>query len=416
LIQEAMPSPAYQSSEPVQQTSICQSSSTQKNGKLIGQIPDNRPVAIAQRQLQAAANSGQKATYLAQLQGIANASAPVAQLARIKVPRFLQNPLPAVFDTEECDEQQMNALIDSIDDMSENPRGAGQQARKTYQRLLLNLRLRISRALRSGDYKNGVPRKNFLRPPKPWRAAADKHWLRGDDLKTKRKLVGMVKTVVDLAAAMPDQLTSLMSHDDIFNMTPEAQLEYCVDTSKGYDAGTLAKCLYTCYFYEPINKYLRGLLPETVNPKILNLITETLAALQRVVEDDRVVHEIDALRVECKAGWIGNKREGDVLDFPGYTSAHPSVEGMAKMLDDIGNGVFGAVERLAVLKFEGRSKILQPDTRYFPEEVEIIIPAGMKAKVVRVEKIRLNIPGTEEVDAMQYTLEIPNPHEAEVEV
>ncbi|MFT3794432.1 hypothetical protein [Flavobacterium sp.] len=252
---------------------------------------------------------------------------------------------------------------------------------------------------------------DFHRPVSPWTELGQPPTSREEN--DKQVMVQLLKDVVDLASRMPDQLKSIMPHDKVYNMTPEGQLEYCVKMCKGeLDLGILAKCLYTTYFYAPINNFLRRLLPGNVDKAIIALIEKTLAVLEKTVHDDMVTQEIQAQRVELKAEWMGDPKKGDSLNFPAFTSMHPSAKGVENMAGDIGEGTFGDLTKLAVLKFQGRTKILKPDKKYYPDEVEIVIPPGMKAVVMDVENFSMIIPKIGKVDGKKYTLKIVSPEEA----
>jgi hypothetical protein len=237
---------------------------------------------------------------------------------------------------------------------------------------------------------------DFHRPPKPWSDTDDLNKLNipgSSDFKEKREMVKMIQEVVALAKTMPADLQKIMPHDDSFNLTPEGQLEWCVNKCKGMTTEELAKTLYTSYFYNPINKYLRGNLPGTVNEKIIALIKNTLKNLEGVIKGT-VARKIESERIELQAEWMGNPKKGDELNFPAFTSMLPTGISVNAMAKDIGKGTFGEISELAILKFEGNSKILvpNPDTKYFPEEKEIVIPPRMKAKVLKVKKITMDIP------------------------
>ncbi|UGQ47476.1 hypothetical protein [Massilia endophytica] len=311
-------------------------------------------------------------------------------------------------DTKNLDKSQMLALLNDIEFLTENPVGATVQDKVNYQQALFAHRLDIGKAFNTGDYKDGKPVLNYYRPLDPWTDEGDKQWLGENtaEFAEKRQLVELVKKVSALAHTLPGQLKAVMQHDAVYNMTPEAQLEYCVHQSKGYDAGTLAKCLYTSYFYGPINTFLRKQLPGSVDSKIIDLITYTLGVLEKTIKNDKVVHQIETFRVELKSEWMKNPGKGQVLDFPAFTSTHPSEGGVDTMLKDIAKGTFGEVGEPAVLKFQGRTKVLQPNVKYFPEEVETIIPPGMRAKVAHVDVTTLDIPGKGKTAVKLYTLEI----------
>lgn len=248
------------------------------------------------------------------------------------------------------------------------------------------------------------------RPLDPFSEDADRQRLSHEDFAEKRELVQVLRDVVELAHTMPSRLRALMPHDREYNMSPEAQLAYCVEISKGYNAGVLAKALYTTYFYNPINKFLRGQLPRDFHYKIRKLIIHTLITLQRDLKKYPVARDIDTLRVEAQAEWIGDKGVGQSIRFPALTSLHKEKASMESMLSDLGNGTFGPVSKVAILNIKGRTPIIEPVVKYYPNEREIIVPPGMTARIVAVKDLTLDIPNIGRKPARLYTLEIVNPH------
>ncbi|MFN7911620.1 MAG: DUF4157 domain-containing protein [Bacteroidota bacterium] len=247
---------------------------------------------------------------------------------------------------------------------------------------------------------------NKERPASPWTEEEDSAKLTDEEYSKKRELVEMLKEVVGLAETMPGRLKALMPHDRVFNLTPEAQLEYCVNISKGENAGVLAMALYTSYFYSPINKLLRGQLPEDFDYRIKALIIKTLNTLMKTLGDYSVTAEINTQRVELQAEWMGDPKENDLVRFPAFTSLHKESAGVEPMLQDIGNGTFGKVTKIAVLKISGRSPIIEPVKKYYDTENEIIIPPGMRTRVKNVKDIILDIPVLGQTVAKEYELEI----------
>jgi hypothetical protein len=245
-----------------------------------------------------------------------------------------------------------------------------------------------------------------------WTEEPDKN--KSPGLEKKRELVELTRKVVKLAETMPVELQEIMPHDDVFNMTPEGQLEFCVDVSKGFDVGTLAKCLYTSYFYVPINKYLRKTLPKKVDKTILELIEKTIEVLDETINESSVKEQIKLQRVELQAEWMGEPKKGDVLNFPGFTSTHADSGGVENMATDISDGTFGKVTKMAVLIFQGNTKVMVPenDIKYFPKENEIILPRGMKASVMDIKDGNMKIPESDKsIPYIEYTLKIQVPEE-----
>lgn len=251
----------------------------------------------------------------------------------------------------------------------------------------------------------------------PWTYTED--WeISGPVWREKEQLLEKVYKVVELAKRKPETLGAVMDHDKVYDLPPAGQLEYCVQASRGWDAGTLAKCLYTSYFYQPINKYLRNPSSmDTAAKEIRELIEETINVLKLTVSEDTRTYKIKNKRVELQAEWIGDPKVGDILDFPAFTSTHrppdmpaesthPKPPGaLSAMLPDIGKGTFGKVTKVAVLEFTGNTKLLQPVTKYFDNEKEDIIPPGTRAKIVDIKTKRKEYKHLEGKEIKKYTLE-----------
>ncbi|NBW37805.1 MAG: hypothetical protein EBR30_22855 [Cytophagia bacterium] len=123
--------------------------------------------------------------------------------------------------------------------------------------------------------------------------------------------------------------------------------------------------------------------------------------------------------MELKPSWIGKKAEGDEMNFPGYTSTHPTLAGLNRSWVNIENGAFGEYEnRLALLVFEGTSRIIRPKKKYFPNEVEDIFPPETRVKIVKKYETSWTDPRTQkkwivDVYHLQVLPETQNPSQIE---
>ncbi|WP_394749995.1 eCIS core domain-containing protein [Spongiimicrobium salis] len=246
------------------------------------------------------------------------------------------------------------------------------------------------------------------RPADPWSELDPDHKsaLAPTDFEEKKELLQLIKEVVALVETLPTELQALMPHDTHYNMTPEGQLEYCVEICKGKDIGVLAKSLYTTYFYKPINNFLRKKLPAGIDKKVMALIESTVKALHDSLAKHGVLQDIDNQRVELQAEWMGDLKKDGVLDFPAFTSMHATGYGIESMKSDIGDDLFGEVTKLAVLNFKGKGKTLVPVEKYFTGEKEIVVAPGMRAKIIDVKDIQVDIPKKGKIPGKEYTLEI----------
>lgn len=192
--------------------------------------------------------------------------------------------------------------------------------------------------------------------------------------------------------------------------TGTEQLQYCLETlwcgstTQTKDELELAACLYTSYFYGALNRALRdhGAIFGIKTSLVRRLIFETydwLVAGFRVIETG----PIRTFRLECKSGWIGNKGVGDTIPFEGFTSTHLALHSLNSMPGDVRAGTFGEVDQPAILVFEGHCPVLMPTTKYFPNEVEYILPAGVEMKITRKYSILWQLlPGQAQVIAVYH--------------
>lgn len=209
--------------------------------------------------------------------------------------------------------------------------------------------------------------------------------------KTEGKLLHeMIMNVISIVVSMPDELNQVMEPDEtwahgVAKMSPQQQLQKCLQDCKNKSAEEVAIYLYTTYFYSPLNKYLRDSKSANMGKSVEKLISITHAFLMRAFRGTPGESLAPKFRMELKPGWIGDKGVGEELSFQGFTSTHPELQGVNNMWDDIERGAFGDYdkEKLALLIFEGDSKLLRPDVKYFPNENEMILPAGIKAKITK---------------------------------
>ena len=207
--------------------------------------------------------------------------------------------------------------------------------------------------------------------------------------KSEEKLLHeMIMNVISIVASMPDELNKVMEPDEtdeFVKVSPQQQLQKCIQDCKNKSAEEVAIYLYTTYFYSPLNKYLRDSKNANMGESVEKLISITHAFLMRAFRGTPGEKLTPKFRMELKPGWIGDKGVGEELSFQGFTSTHPELEGVNHMWGDIESGAFGDYdkEKLALLIFEGDSKLLRPDVKYFPNENEMILPAGIKAKITK---------------------------------
>lgn len=192
--------------------------------------------------------------------------------------------------------------------------------------------------------------------------------------------------------AMADQSSiSGMSYDKVFQYNAETQLAYCLEECRDDTEDVLALCLYTSYFYEPLNKYFRGLEDPDQSTKFGQLILKTAEILQNAYEnEDTTEIEGRRYRLELKSGWINGNE--DHLNFGALTSTHPDLDGVKGMWGDVANGTFGDYDQLALLAFEGTAKIKRPVKKYFPGESEDLMGPHARYQIIDKYTIVGNIP------------------------
>lgn len=211
----------------------------------------------------------------------------------------------------------------------------------------------------------------------------------------------MIKQAILAASKLTDELNAIMSADSTGAhgermVSPQAQLQMCLTHCRALTAEQTAIYLYTTYFYSPINKFLRGdAAILNSHQHLLRLIEITHSALERAFMNTPAQYLIARFRMELKPSWIGKKAVGDEMNFPGYTSTHPELVGLNGMWENIESGAFGEYEdRLALLVFEGTSRIIRPVEKYFLNEVEDIFPPGTRVKIVKKYETSWTHPGT----------------------
>ena len=210
--------------------------------------------------------------------------------------------------------------------------------------------------------------------------------LPSDDSKLKDMLIGQVNKAISDAL---DGLRSVMSTDTtqthgVEHMMPEMQLAKCLELSETATAEAAASCLYTSYFYEPLNKHLRKIPTDQLRPEVEQLVHTVHALLKRAYRSTATTKTSRWYRMELKSEWLGGKSKGSLVPFLGFTSMHPNLAGVNSMWPDIENGTFGDVTRVALLVFEGVTKTLEPDPKYFPNEREEVMESGASARVERM--------------------------------
>jgi hypothetical protein len=208
-----------------------------------------------------------------------------------------------------------------------------------------------------------------------------------DDIEEEEEESPAIQEVIQAAIELGnDALASVMDSDNTGEygkgktISPVEQLQKCLVACKDCSPEETALYLYTTYFYQPINKLLRN--PDIDVPDEVANLAQSAAALISSAIDSESASELYNLRMELKPSWIGGKKAGDTLSFPGFTSTHPDFHGVNRMWDNIESGAFGEVEdRLALLVFEGTSKSIVPGKKYFGNELETILPAGTTALI-----------------------------------
>jgi hypothetical protein len=217
----------------------------------------------------------------------------------------------------------------------------------------------------------------------------------------------MIMNVIRTVQEIPNALAAVMDSDKTqkIEIAPVQQLEACLVACAELSAEDTATYLYTTYFFGPLNKYLRNPDPNMTKP-IKELISVTHALLIRAFKGSAGEKLVPTFRMELQAEWIGDKAVGENLSFPALTSTHPNLPGVNAMWTDIENGTFGKVTKLALLIFEGDSKFLNPKTKYFPRENEIILPPGIDAEIVKKYDINWDQPGGRGRVAKKWTITV----------
>ena len=223
------------------------------------------------------------------------------------------------------------------------------------------------------------------------------------ELNLDEKMTNAIKAVI----GKPDELDDMMDVDETGggHVVPVQQLSECLKACKDLPAEEAAIYLYTTYFYGPFNKFLRQSkeaeevdggkygpnfqLPndqmiDNISPAMKELMWTTHLLLTRAFQIAPKKKLESNVRMELQPSWINKRENANRLVFPGFTSTHPDLDGVNNMWSDIENGTFGELEgKLALLVFEGESKVLRPKTKYFKTEIEDILPSGMETKIVK---------------------------------
>jgi len=182
-----------------------------------------------------------------------------------------------------------------------------------------------------------------------------------------------------------------MRYDPIFKYNPETQIAYCLQECRDDTEDILALCLYTSYFYEPLNKYFRGQSQPDTSSNYGKLIQKTAEVLRKTYEEEDATDIAERrYRLELKSGWI--KENESELELKALTSTHPNLEGVKMMWGDVARGTFGEYDSLALLTFEGTAKIKRPEKKYFPGESEDLMGPDTKYSVRDSYVIRGKIP------------------------
>ncbi len=214
----------------------------------------------------------------------------------------------------------------------------------------------------------------------------------------------MILRAITAASQLHEQLNEVMAADETFeysvpSVSPQDQLKQCLKDCADMPAEKIAIYLYTTYFYSPLNKFLRGdTTVKASHEAIVSLIEITHKLLMQAFADTPAQVLIPKFRMELLPGWIGKKGVGDELSLPGYTSTHPELAGVNSMWPNIESGAFGKHgDRLALLVFEGKSKFIEPEDKYFRNEVEHILPPGTIGKIVKKYETRWTDPKSKKV-------------------
>ena len=191
-----------------------------------------------------------------------------------------------------------------------------------------------------------------------------------------------------------------MKFDKIYKYHPATQIAFCLWSCRDDAEDVFALCLYTSYFYIPLNNYFRGIGDEpdrnTSFGKLLLKAAEILQTSYGEQDDEQIGGEGSRYRVELTSGWIDgnieNDDNGDYINFKALTSTHPDLGGVKGMWGDVAQGTFGEYDNIALLIFEGTEKIKVPQKKYFPVEDERLMAPGSKYHIIERYTIRGIIP------------------------
>lgn len=243
-------------------------------------------------------------------------------------------------------------------------------------------------------------------------------------------LKAMIDSVISAVLKAPEEIAKVMDPDKTgavfdFEVSPSQQLQKCLDDCTDLSAEQTALYLYTTYFFGPLNRYLRNPRAFVTTSQITELITVTHALLTRAFNNTPGAKLLPKFRMELQAEWMGARGEGEDLSFAAFTSTHPDLDGINAMWPDIEAGTFGKTSKLALLVFEGDTKLLNPVAKYFPRENEMILPPGIQASIQKKYDITWDTctvtvyhlmiqPGMSESPSFQLTFD-PNGYVAVVE-
>jgi hypothetical protein len=184
-----------------------------------------------------------------------------------------------------------------------------------------------------------------------------------------------------------------MSTDALSGNNADTQLAICLRKCRDNDEATLALCMYTSYFYAPVNNYYRGALVPDVGTQWGRLIIRTAEILTASYGAQEEVTDMNdqRFRLELRAGWIPDATP--MIGFPSLVSTHPAIGGVKAMWGNVADGTFGICDNLALLCIEGSAKIKRPINKYFETEEEDVIEPGNNFNVVDHYSVEGEIPG-----------------------
>lgn len=181
-----------------------------------------------------------------------------------------------------------------------------------------------------------------------------------------------------------------MSHDNAqYNFTPETQLANCLFQCIKYTEDALALCLYTSYFYEPLNKFLRGQYTPDQATSFGQLVVATAKVLENSYQNNTQTSN-EKYRLELNSSWIADNETS--IEFKSPISTHPDLAGVNNMWGDVASGTFGSFSDFALLCFEGQIKTKRPILKYFQNEVEDLIGPGTSYTVISSYPVNGDIP------------------------